>query len=402
MTSRPSGAALRRAGPPILHGFRLFFLTASIWAVLAMAIWVPLLRGIFTLPGGLGPIDWHAHEMVFGYVFAVVAGFLLTAVPNWTGRLPLTGRPIAVLGLLWLAGRIAMASAGLAGTTGPWIAAGVDLVFPLVLALAIGREILAARNQRNLKVLVLLALLIAADAGFHAALILEADTRPWLRAGLGVTLLLIMLVGGRIVPSFTRNWLAKQPGTGPLPVPFNRVDAVCMAVAAVALALWAILPEAPVTAWAALVAGLLHLVRLSRWAGWRTGGEALVLVLHLAYAFVPIGFLAVALSVLLPGSLTPQAALHAWSAGAVGLMTLAVMSRAALGHGGLPLTAGPAARMAYVCLTVATLARIAAGSSLAGDLTMPLTDLAAACWIAGFLIFVIGYRRVLTGRSASA
>lgn len=402
MTSRPSGAALRRAGPPILHGFRLFFLTASIWAVLAMAIWVPLLRGIFILPGRLAPVDWHAHEMVFGYVFAVMAGFLLTAVPNWTGRLPLTGRPIAVLGLLWLAGRIAMAAAGLAGPAGPWIAAALDLVFPVVLAAAIGREILAAHNHRNLKVLVLLGLMIAADAGFHAALILEVDTRPWLRAGLGLTLLLIMLVGGRIVPSFTRNWLAKQPGTGPLPVPFNRVDAICMAVAAVALALWAILPEAPVTAWTALLAGLLHLVRLARWAGWRTGGEALVLVLHLAYVFVPIGFLAVALPVLLAGSLTPQAALHAWSTGAVGLMTLAVMSRAALGHGGLPLTAGPAARMAYACLTVATLARIAAGSSLAGDLTMPLTDLAAVCWIAGFLVFVIGYRRVLTGRSAKA
>ncbi|MFD0391598.1 NnrS family protein [Tistrella bauzanensis] len=169
---------------------------------------------MLVLPTGLGLIDWHAHEMIYGYVPAVVAGFLLTAVPNWTGRLPILGRPVLLLGLLWLAGRLAVA---LSGVVGAQAAALVDLAFPVVLALAIGREIIAARNSRNMKVLVILALLIAGNALFHGALLWPGpaadagiDTGTGLRVGLAVTLLLIMLVGGRIVPSFTRNWLAKR------------------------------------------------------------------------------------------------------------------------------------------------------------------------------------------------
>ncbi|MEN2989396.1 NnrS family protein [Tistrella sp. BH-R2-4] len=399
---KPAGsAAIRRAytGPAILHGFRLFFMAAAIWAVIAMVAWIPLFRGMLALPTGLGLIDWHAHEMIYGYVPAVVAGFLLTAVPNWTGRLPILGRPVLLLGLLWLAGRLAVALSGVAGAQA---AALVDLAFPVVLALAIGREIIAARNSRNMKVLLILALLIAGNALFHGALLWPGaaadagiDTGTGLRLGLAVTLLLIMLVGGRIVPSFTRNWLAKR-GPGPLPVAFDRLDGVCMAVAAVALAAWVWRPDASATAALAALAAIAHAVRLARWTGWRSGAEPLVLVLHLAYGFVPLGFACLGLAILRPDILQASAALHAWTAGAIGLMTMAVMSRASLGHAGLPLHAGPAVVLVYALLILSAVLRILSGSTIAGDAMLPLIEAAAAAWIAGFTLFVAAYWSILT------
>jgi len=391
-----SGTAERMrawTGPAILtYGFRPFFLGAALWAALAMALWLAMLAGQVTLPTAFDPVSWHAHEFLYGYLAAVVAGFLLTAVPNWTGRLPITGWPLAGLATLWLAGRVAVAvSAGLP----PLAVALADLAMPLALAAVIAREIVAGRNWRNLLVLVLLSLLILGNAVFHweAARGHYAAQGYGLRLGLGAAMLMIAVIGGRIVPSFTRNWLVRQ-GEGRLPAPpMQRFDRLALLVLLGALALWVAVPGGMVTGMALALAGVLHLVRLARWAGDRTVAEPLVWVLHAGYAFLPLGALAVALEVLVPGTAGAAAAQHLWMAGAIGLMTLAVMTRATLGHSGRALHAGRGTTLLYLALVAAVLARLAAGlwPAQAGGLHM----LSGLAWLGAFAGFALLYGPLL-------
>jgi uncharacterized protein involved in response to NO len=376
-------------GPAILsYGFRPFFLFGAMWAALAVAIWLPMLAGSLDLPTAFAPIDWHVHELLYGYLPAIVAGFLLTAVPNWTGRLPVTGSPLLGLLLTWLAGRIAVAVSSWLGL--PW-AAVVDLSFLATLAVVMAREIVAARNLRNLKVLLLVGLLLGGNAVFHVESALASGTGYGTRIGIAAAVLLISLVGGRVVPSFTRNWLVRER-PGPLPQPFSRFDVVTLIAGAVALALWVAAPTHAVTAGLALVAGLLHGLRLARWRGYRTASEPLVLVLHIAYAFVPIGFILVAGSIAFPALLTASGALHGWTSGAVGLMTLAVMTRASLGHTGRPLTATAPTQLIYAAALVAALARIVSAFGLTRE---PLLHLSAAAWVMAFAGFVVVYGPLL-------
>ncbi len=376
-------------GPAILSfGFRPFFSLAGLWAALAMAVWVAMLSGRTVLPTGFDPIGWHAHEFLFGYLGAVMAGFLLTAVPNWTGSLPLVGWPLAGLVALWVIGRVAVAVSAHLPTLSVALA---DLAFPAALAGFLAREILAGRNWKNLPVLALLTGWAVANALFHweATQGGAPAQGSGLRIGLAVAVMLIALIGGRIVPSFTRNWLA-QRGSARLPVPFGRADGAVLALTGVTLALWVLGPDHMLSAMACGLAGLAHLWRLSRWQGQQTGTEALVWVLHAGYAFVPLGFLAVALAQFLPG-LAP-AAQHVWMAGAVGLMTLAVMTRASLGHAGRPLHATGPITALYLALIVAVLARFLAGLLPGAD--WPLY-LAAAGWIAAFGGFAVIYWPIL-------
>jgi uncharacterized protein involved in response to NO len=378
-------------GPAILsYGFRPLFLMAGIWAAFSMLLWIALLAGAINLPSAFDMFDWHVHELLFGYLPAVAAGFLLTAVPNWTGRLPVTGTPLLLLVLVWLAGRLAVFFSGLIG---PVAAAGIDLSFLAALGLLIGREIVAGSNWRNLKVLGLIALLFCANALFHveAAAGSARASGYGLRAGVAAAILLIMVIGGRIIPSFTHNWLARR-GPGRLPASFNRLDMAMVLAAAASLALWIALPLRPETAVAMLLAGLLHLWRLWRWAGFRTAAEPLVWILHVGYACVPLGFLLNGLAILWPDTLQPAAALHAWTAGAVGLMTLAVMTRASLGHTGHALLSTPGISAVYVCIIVSVAARIVAGFGIATD---PALYLAGTLWIAGFGGFTLIYAPML-------
>lgn len=371
------------------YGFRPFFLFGAAWAAIALALTLPALSGHISLPTTLAPMEWHAHELIYGYVPAIVAGFLLTAVPNWTGRLPVVGAPLLGLFLLWLAGRIAI-------FTSAWIgalpAAAVDLVFLLALGAAIGREIIAARNTHNLKVLTGVGLLLAGNVLFHVEHLRAAGSGYGLRLGVGATVMLISLIGGRIIPSFTRNWLVQQGG-GRLPVAMNRFDIAAMLVTALALAFWVSAPEAVATAALAGLAFLVNAVRLGRWAGDRTLAEPLVFVLHAGFAFVPIGFLLVALAALSPDTLLPSGAMHGWTAGAIGIMTLAVMTRASFGHTGQPLVATRPVQLIYVAVIVAALARVAASFGVARD---PLLHLSATAWIAAFLGFAVVYAPLLT------
>lgn len=378
--------ARRWQGPMILsHGFRPFFLLAGLWAALAMVLWIAMLSGLASLPTAFDPIAWHAHEFVFGYLSAVISGFLLTAVPNWTGRLPVVGWPLAALVGLWIAGRAAVAVSAFLPA---WVVALIDLSEIAVLGGLLAREIVAGKNWRNLGVLGLLAVFLVANATFHV--------EGWagghgLRLGVAAGVMLIALIGGRIVPSFTRNWLV-QRRIQTLPTPPGRADMGILALTGVALLAFVARPDGMPTAVLCAVAGLAHLWRLARWQGLRTGAEALLWVLHLGYLFLALGFLSVAGAA---AGLLPQAgALHVWLAGAVGLMTLAVMTRASLGHSGRPLHAGPGIAATYLALVVAVPARFAAGF-LPGE--MWVLHIAACGWILGFGGFAVIYAPILTG-----
>lgn len=376
-------------GPAVLAlGFRPFFLGGAVWATLAMLLWLLLLTGGLALPTGFGPVDWHVHELLYGYVSAIVAGFLLTAIPNWTGRLPVTGRPLLALCLVWLAGRLAvMTSLWL----GPLVTAVVDLAFLATLAAVVARELVAGANKRNFPVLLLLLLLLCGNALFHW----EAAAGGAIfgsRLGIAAIIMLIMLIGGRIVPSFTRNWLAKR-GPGRLPAPMDKLDGFVIAFSGMALIGWIAAPATPLTGFLCLMAGILQLARLARWAGDRTFAEPLVTILHAGYAFVPLGFLLAAANVAAPAEVWPVAAIHAWTAGGVGTMTLAVMTRASLGHSGRALTADRWTTAIYLMVIAAAVARITAGTSLG---SIPLQHLSAALWILAFATFSVRYWPVLT------
>jgi uncharacterized protein involved in response to NO len=317
----------------------------------------------------------------------VVTGFLLTAVPNWTGRLPLQGVPLLVLVLTWLAGRIAVA---LSASTGWAIAAAIDCAFLILVAGAVAREIIAGRNWRNLKVLIPVSIFALANIGFHLEAFARGVADISIRLAIATIVVLITMIGGRIVPSFTRNWLARrQPG--PLPAPFGKFDGIAVAFSAAALLVWVAAPAGIWTGLALLAAGLLQALRLARWAGYRTAGDWLVLILHVAYGFIPLGFVLLALGAL--DIILPSAGLHAWMAGAAGTMTLAVMSRASLGHTGRELVAGPGTRAIYAVVVIAACARILA--VLLPQWTFVLLHVSALTWVMAFAGFALLYGPLL-------
>jgi uncharacterized protein involved in response to NO len=376
-------------GPAILsYGFRPFFLFGAVWAALVVAVWLPMLGGWLTLPTALSPLEWHAHELVYGYVPAIVAGFLLTAVPNWTGRLPVVGTPLLALVSVWAAGRLAVL---LSAWIGAPVAASIDLLFLVCLAGVIAREIIAGRNLRNLKVLVLVGLLLIGNAVFHAESLMNGGSGYGTRIGVGGAVLLITLIGGRIIPSFTHNWLARQ-SPGRLPLSFGPFDVASLAVAGLAIACWIAYPHAQSTAALAGLASLLHALRLMRWAGYRTTGEPMVLVLHVGYAFVPIGFLLLTLAIVAPALVVASGALHAWTVGAIGTMTLAVMTRASLGHTGQALAASPSTRLIYTAIIVAAAARVLAAFDVWRDATLTIS---ATAWVLAFGTFALSYGPLL-------
>lgn len=382
-------------GPAVLgYGFRPFFLLAGIEAALVMAIWVPWYQGAIDVPSALSPIAWHAHELLFGYVWAVVAGFLLTAVPNWTGRLPVVGWPLAGLVALWLLGRVAVAvSAHLDAA----LLALATLAFPAALIPALAREIVAGNNLRNLKVLVVVTVLLAGQIVFLVEAIGGGAAIFGPRIAIAATVMLIVLIGGRIVPSFTANWL-KRENPGREPVPFGRFDVAAVVAAVIGFAGWIAFPALPEAgAWLAPVlaaAGLLHAARLARWAGDRTLREPLVTVLHAAYAFIPLGFLIAAWGAWSAEFAGDMGAIHAWTAGAIGLMTLAVMTRATRGHTGRTLTAPAGTTAVYLLVAAAAVARIAA--ALMPEAAAMLMAGAGTAWTLGFGLFAVLYAPLLT------
>ncbi len=380
-----------KTGPSILlQGFRPFFAGAALFGALAIPLWLFVHAGQIETQTLWSPVDMHAHEMIFGFIGAVVAGFLLTAVPNWTGRLPLQGAPLALLVALWLAGRV---GALFAGALGPWLWLAMDLSFLLVLFAAIAREIIAGKNWRNLRVLAILGGLILANVLFHFQA-QAGDASQARRASLALMALLVSLIGGRIVPSFTGNWL--RPKGGRLPVPFNRFDAAAMIATLVAFIAWIVAPDFVGTGALALLAGVLQAIRLARWAGDRTASEPILFILHVGYAFIPLGFL------LLGGAILTQdfpqaAAIHAFGLGACGIMPLAVMTRVALAHTRRAIHADRVIIAVYGLAVFAALARIAV---VFAQHNHALLWAAGLAWSGALLLFFVRYIPVLFGPPA--
>ncbi|MEX0346783.1 MAG: NnrS family protein [Rhizobiaceae bacterium] len=392
-----SADAMRRYNGPALfeRGFRPFFLGAAIFAALAVPAWIWVFVSGTTIHPGLSMHNLHVHEMVFGYPSAVIAGFLLTATPNWTGRLPVTGAPLAALFLVWVAGRVAM----LTPFFGYAAVATIDVAFLVVFAGLIWREIVTAGNYRNIPVCALITLFAATNIVFHILQATGADPGIAIRGALGLVAMLIMLIGGRIIPSFTRNWLAKQKNAK-LPVPFSSFDRLAISAGILAICFWTIQPDWIGTAWFAALAACGHLVRMLRWRGWATFSEPLVAILHAAYLWLPIWFGLLAVSTAQIGPFSKSAAMHALTAGTIGTMTLAVMSRAILGHSGRPLSAGLGTVAIYLLAILAAVVRIAAD-------ILPMSHnsamiLSAGCWSAAFGLFVILYGPLCLKRRMSA
>jgi uncharacterized protein involved in response to NO len=376
--------------PPVLTaGFRPFFLAASIWGALAMAAWLPLLGGQFDLPTRFDPLSWHIHEMLFGFVMAAVGGFLLTAIPNWTGRAPVAGLPLALLVGLWFLGRIAcLVSAAMPA----WLAPIVDLAFPVALECIAARELRAAGNRRNYPLLAPVIVLSIANLLSHLeALNVAVPIGLGWRLGIAVVIVLVSVIGGRIVPAFTRNWLSAR-GIAPLPPPAGMLDRIALGTLHLAMIGWTFLPDWRPLGALLLAAAALNLVRLERWRGFATHEEPLLLILHIGYLWLVIAVALLGVS-MLSDAVPAAAAIHALTAGTMGTMILAVMTRATLGHTGHTLHADMPTVVIYGLVTASAVLRVAA--AWAADAQMDLLEVAAVAWVAAFALFAAEYGPLL-------
>jgi uncharacterized protein involved in response to NO len=371
----------QRVVPAFLSfGFRPFFLLGALWSAAALLVWIVIFVAGGSLPSRFDPLGWHIHEMLFGFVMATIAGFLLTAIANWTGRQPVSGALLALLAALWLFGRlVCLISAFLPA----WLAAAGDLAFPALLAGAIAREIIAGRNWRNLPMIGAVTVLGIANLLMHleAAGVSVPPGLGW-RLGLAAVIVLISVVGGRIVPSFTRNWLAKRQ-TQNLPSPPGIIDRAALGTLHAGLFGWALAPDFPALGVLLLVSAALNLWRLIRWRGAATAAEPLLFVLHVGYAWMVLGAALLGLSMLDP-DVPLTAAVHTLTAGAIGTMTLAVMTRATRGHTGRELSADRVTSAIYLLVNLAAVMRVTAAFW-----SMPLLVGSACLWIAAFVGFVL-------------
>lgn len=360
---------------PLLRlGFRPFMLLAMLAAVSLMPVWLLALSG-----HGSGQLSthWHGHEMIFGYTLAVVAGFLLTAVRNWTGVPTPVGLPLALLALLWLVGRLAM----LGATPIAW---PVDALLIPALALAIGHSLLRARNWRNAAFAPLLLLLFALDLWFH----LDPTSRSTaLDLALAVILIFIIVIGGRVVPNFTQNAL---PGVKVQRYPF--LDWLALAATVAAFVLWTFGPQT-LAAWLFLLAGMANAGRMVRWGGWAARRVPVLWILHAGYAFVPLGLWLRAVSDW--AGLPPSAATHALTAGAIGTLTIGMMTRVCLGHTGRPVKANGPTVFAYCLVIAAALVRTFGPLFDAPGRWMAYYQVSGLAWTTAFVIFLGTYGPLL-------
>ncbi|MFZ1413484.1 MAG: NnrS family protein, partial [Defluviicoccus sp.] len=353
----------------LASGHRLFFLAAALWASAAMPLWLIAIEGGLPLTSA-----WHGHEMLFGFAAAALAGFLLAAVPNWTSRPPVRGLPLAGLGLVWLAGRVAMLSG---------VFVWIDLLFLPLLAIVVGIAIVGARNARNYPVPVMVIALAALNVWYHLG---EPSRALW--AATLVLAALIALIGGRIVPLFTQN--ALRANGWPLITCATNAHAQRLAVPLVVLVVAADLvgQSSPVRGITALAAAGVLFYGMLGWHSWRTRRLPIVWILHAGYVWLPLGLLLVALADLGAG-IASTTALHALSANAIGIMILAVASRAALGHAGRPLVTPRLTVAAYGLVIAGGLVRVLFPSG-SGIL------LAGLLWSLGYALFAFDYWPILT------
>lgn len=379
----------RSGGSPsalLAFGFRPFFLLAGTMAALGLVLWILQLQGFFILGGAYGFVGWHAHEMLFGYTVAVIAGFLLTAVRNWTRGPTASGRRLLALATLWLTGRIVMLAAD---ALPPIVVAAVDLAFLPALAAALAPSLWRTQAWRNLALIGLLAVIALANLGVHlqALGVLTGGARMGYDVGLGAIVLMMVVVGGRVVPAFTRNALPRLGVRD-----WAWVSRLAIALTALHL-LCVVLPLGRGVAGAVtLAAALANGVRMVPWGSLGARGAPILWVLHLGYAWIVAGLAVTGAAAFVPWVPT-SAGTHALGVGAIGTLTLGMMSRVALGHTGRALTVGSPIVLAYVLVTLGAATRVTAAFFPA---QFALLMIAALAWALAFAIFTAVYWPILT------
>lgn len=378
------------ASPLWATGFRPFFLLAPAVAIALLSIWVLVLSGALQAPGHLHPITWHAHELVFGYTMAVVAGFLLTAARNWTGQATAHGASLVGLTVLWLAGRVLLALP--TGSLPPALVAAVDVAFLPALAFFVGRPIIKTRRNRNYGLVALLLLAAVLNALIHADALsdLTLPTRG-LAASVDVVMLFMLVIGGRVVPMFTANRLGTPSQRSPRWAQASLGLATALLIADVAGL------DEEITRWIAIAAAVATLARMRGWQSRATLGVPMLWVLH-------VGYLWLVVSLLLRGAvgwipeLAPSMATHAMTAGAVGTLTLGMMARVSLGHTGRRIAANRLTTAAFAAMVLAGIVRVF-GPLLPLDAT-PIHGVAGGLWVASMVIFLVVYAPILVSPRA--
>jgi len=364
---------------PLLRlGFRPFYLLAAAFAAISVPLWI---ARYFGWANGLTHVDlnWHMHEMVFGFAIAVIVGFLYTAGRNWTGLWTPRRKTLAALAGLWLAGRLAMLFAD------PLLAAIVDVVFLPAAAWPLYRVLKRSGNKRNMFLVGLLALLTLANICFHVATlgwIAVSPIRP-VHAAILVIVMIESVIGGRVIPGFTKN--AVQGST---PIVNEKRDRISIALTALACIGWVAGLPAPLTAALAFAAAAAQLSRVAGWKPHVTFRNPLLWILHLSYAWIPVGFILLGLAAL---QLAPaSAAIHVLAIGATAGLIIGMITRTALGHTGRALKAGAGEVAMYALIQAGAVARFAAAIDINGVRNVALL-VTAACWSAAFLLYVAVY-----------
>jgi len=376
--------------PILQNSFRPFFIVAGIWATLTVPFWILNYFGIFTVADNFDILLWHQHEMLYGFIAAAITGFILTAIPNWTGRLPIKNKPLGFLVFLWIVGRIGFLTITIFDVK---VTALMDLPFLIVLVLVILREIVSGKNWRNLPVIILISLFTLGNILVHLQLLDVIESAELgIRLSIFVLSILLALIGGRIVPSFTRNWLS-QNQVNRFPSGAGIFDKVCLVSLVVFVIAQIITPYHQLTSLLALLAGLLHGIRLIRWKVWLTLSEPLIWILHVGYMWLSVALVLIGLAGL-TDFVPYTSSYHALTIGAFSTMILGVMTRVSLGHTGRTLKATFGTTTIYVFITIASVLRVS--ESFLNDSRNLILSFSGIFWTLSFALFVFIYFPILT------
>ncbi len=372
------------------NSFRPFFIAAGIWATLVVPFWLLNYFGIMIVIDNFNILLWHQHEILYGFVAAAIAGFILTAIPNWTGRLPIKNKPLAILVFLWILGRVGFLTTAIFGTITTSL---MDLPFLIVLVLTIIREIVSGKNWRNLPVIILISFFTLGNILVHLQIHEIIDSAELgIRLSTFVLSILLALIGGRIVPSFTRNWLA-QNKANKFPRPFGNFDKISLISLVVFVFAQVIIPHHQATSLLALLAGLLHGIRFIRWKVWMTLTEPLIWILHVGYMWLCVALVLIGLSGL-TDFVPYTSSYHALTVGAFSTMILAVMTRASLGHTGRTIKATLGTTTIFIFITIAAILRVY--EPFINESGTLILSLSGIFWTLSFALFIFIYFPILT------
>ncbi len=370
-------------------GFRPFFLLGSLTSMLLVLFWAWAFYSGLTLGGHFDPIVWHAHEMIYGFSLAIVAGFLLTASPNWTRSTPLSGKNLKRLFCLWFLGRLLMALSLFEWPYLNYAASLIDLLFIPFLIVALAPPLIKAGRFSNSQFLVILGILGIGNLLIHLSSLNIIDysyANKAIYLGVNLILLIIVIIGGRIVPAFTGNALRVEAWKWPV------IEYFALGSLWAYILLSFFVDDGKVIGWIALFAGLFNLIRMAGWNTIKTLKYPLLWILHLGYLWIVIGFILVFLSDVV-GILPRSVAIHAFTAGSMGTFIIGMMSRVSLGHSGRPLQLAKGFILSYICITLSGVVRVASGFYME-HYTLGIL-VAGIFWGLSFLIFLIYYARVL-------